>query len=180
STGIYILEPEVFNYMPKSGTYGFGRQLFPSLVQAGLPVLAVDLKSYWTDVGTINQYKQSNFDALDGLLNVEMPEMDERHAYLAADAKIESGVQVDGTLLLGKKSRIESGVKIKGRVIIGDNCRIERNAILEDTIVWSNSVLEENASLSHCIVGSGCVVQSGTAHQQVTAVKWPPQSLLKV
>ena len=33
STGIYILEPEVFNFIPETGDYGFGRQLFPTLVE---------------------------------------------------------------------------------------------------------------------------------------------------
>lgn len=180
STGIYVLEPEVFDYIPESGSYGFGRQLFPSLVQQGLPVLSVDLGTYWTDVGTIQQYRQSNFDALTGALNVNLGSLKDARGYIDADAKIESSVQIDGLLMLGKRSKIDSGVRIKGRVIIGDNCRIERNAYLEDTIVWSNSVVEENASLQNCIVGSACVVQSGSTHKQVTAVKWPPQALVKI
>ena len=177
STGIYILEPEVFDLMPKDGTYGFGRQLFPKLLQENLPLLAVDLATYWSDVGTIEQYRNSNFHALDGELSVDLA--GERHSfgYVGENAKVDSGVQIDGTLLLGKRSHIASGVKIKGRVIIGDNCRVERNAVLEDTIVWSNSVVEENATLKHCIVGSGCAVQSGTTHSKVTAVKWPPQAV---
>lgn len=177
STGIYILEPEIFDYMPKAGSYGFGRQLFPSLVQQGLPVLAVDLESYWTDVGTINQYRQSNFDVLDRVFKADLDFEKHERGYLGADSKIDSGVSIEGSLMLGKRSHLASGVRIKGRVIIGDNCRIERNAYLEDTIVWSNTVVEENASLKHCIVGSGCVVQNGSKHSQVTAVKWPPQAL---
>lgn len=175
SSGIYVLEPQIFDYMPATGSYGFGRQLFPSLVSQGLPVLSVDLESYWSDVGTIHQYRKSNFDALEGSLSVDLHYEAHLHGYVASNAVIDPSVTVDGTLMLGKRSRIGAGVKIKGNVIIGDNCRIERNAFLEDTIVWSNSVIEENASLRHCIVGSGCVVESGSRHHQVTAVKWPPQ-----
>ena len=175
STGIYILEPEIFHYMPTTGSYGFGRQLFPLLVNQGLPVLSVNLETYWSDVGTVHQYKQSNFDALEGAVKIEQALPRHELGYIAHDARIETGVVVDGTLMLGKRSRLGSGVKIKGRVIIGENCRIERNAYLEDTIVWSNSTVEENAWLSNCIVGSGCVVQNGSKHKQVTAVKWPMQ-----
>lgn len=175
STGIYVLEPEIFDYMPKTGSYGFGRQLFPSLVQQGLPVLSVDLQTYWSDVGTIHQYRQSNFDALDGALNVEISLDSHELGYISPDSKIEAGVSAEGSLILGKRSKIAKGARIRGRVIIGDNVRIERNAYLEDTIVWSNSIVEENASLKHCIVGSGCVVENGSKHSQVTAVKWPPQ-----
>ena len=175
STGIYILEPEIFDYMPATGNYGFGRQLFPQLLEKNLPLLAVDLSSYWTDVGTIHQYRMSNFDALDGELRVSMPEQRSELGYISESARVENGVQIDGLLMLGKRSRLAPGVRIKGRVIIGDNCRIERNVCLEDTIVWSNTVVEENASLRNCIVGSGCVVQNGSSHSEITAVKWPPQ-----
>lgn len=174
STGIYVLEPEIFDYMPKTGSFGFGRQLFPQLLNDKLPLLAVDLKSYWTDVGTIQQYRNSNFDALEGKLLVDIPASKRELGQIAESAKVDT-VHVEGNLLVGKRSHIAPGVKIKGRVIIGDNCRIERNVTLEDTIVWSNSVVEENATLRHCIVGSGCVVQGGSTHSEVTAVKWPPQ-----
>jgi mannose-1-phosphate guanylyltransferase len=177
STGIYVLEPEVFDYIPATGSFGFGRQLFPLLVEQGLPLLSVDLQSYWSDVGTVHQYKQSNFDALEGALKIEPALVRQELGYLAPGSKIEPGVVVNGTLMLGRRSKLGSGARIKGRVIIGENCRIERNAFLEDTIVWSNSVVEENASLSNCIVGSGCVVQNGSKHRQVTAVKWPVQTV---
>jgi mannose-1-phosphate guanylyltransferase len=172
STGIYVLEPEVFDYIPAEGSFGFGRQLFPLLLEQGLPLLSVDLHSYWSDVGTVHQYLESNFDALEGALNIE-PAL-ERHemGYLAPGSRIEPGVVVNGTLMLGRGSKLASGVRVRGRVIIGENCRIERNASLEDTVVWSDSVVEENATLSHCIVGSSCVIQNGSNHRQITTVKW--------
>lgn len=175
STGIYILEPSIFDYMPKEGSYGFGRQLFPSLVEMGLPVLSVDIGSYWSDVGTIQQYRQSNFDALEGTLQLADCLPKHELGYLSRTSQIAGGVSVEGSLMLGENSSIESGVKIRGKVIIGDNCRIESDAYLEDTIVWSNSIVESNASLKHCIVGSSCVVQKSSEHHQITAVKWPPQ-----
>lgn len=173
STGIYVLEPEVFAYMPKVGSYGFGRQLFPNLVAQGLPVLAVDLPRYWSDVGTIHQYRQSNFDALEGFLPLACGSERIEQGFLAPGSQIDRNVSIEGSLMLGKNSRLGSGVKIRGRVIIGDHCRIEPNAYLEDTIVWSSSLVEENASLKHCIIGSDCVIRSGSSHQKVTSVTSP-------
>lgn len=43
STGIYVLEPEIFDHIPETGDYGFGRQLFPTLVSKKLPVLGVKI-----------------------------------------------------------------------------------------------------------------------------------------
>ena len=39
NTGIYILEPEVLEYIPKGRSYDFSRDLFPALLKAGLPLL---------------------------------------------------------------------------------------------------------------------------------------------
>ena len=73
STGIYILEPAVFDHMPITGNYGFGKQLFPDLVNKGLPVLGVEINSYWSDVGTFEQYRRANFDALDKKIELALP-----------------------------------------------------------------------------------------------------------
>ena len=38
NTGIYILEPEIFDHIPDTGMPDFGKDIFPALVKAGLPV----------------------------------------------------------------------------------------------------------------------------------------------
>ncbi|MBY0356980.1 MAG: NDP-sugar synthase [Candidatus Obscuribacterales bacterium] len=173
STGIYIFEPEIFDHMPASGSYGFGKQLFPKLVQAGLPVLACDVQAYWNDVGTIAQYKQSNFDALEGHLRVSMASNKESWGVRGKDCQINASAKIEGRLALGDRCQIGPDVTIKGRVIIGDDCRIEKGACLEDTIIWSDTVVEANAQMKNCIVGSNCSVTSGN-HTEIAAVKWPP------
>ncbi len=72
STGIYILEPEIFNFIPEAGEYGFGRQLFPRLIEKGFPILGVQCHDYWSDVGTIEQYRRSNFDAIAGKVKLSL------------------------------------------------------------------------------------------------------------
>jgi mannose-1-phosphate guanylyltransferase/mannose-1-phosphate guanylyltransferase/phosphomannomutase len=69
STGIYILEPAIFNFIPKDGICGFGKQLFPQLVKQGQSILGVQIEDYWSDVGTLDQYRQANFDVLNGKIS---------------------------------------------------------------------------------------------------------------
>ena len=178
STGIYVLEPAVFDYIPREGTYGFGRQLFPSLVQQGLPVLGVRIdQSYWSDVGTIYQYRQSNFDALSGLVRLDLPGVRGAWGHIEEGSTVADDVEGDGILLVGKNSCLGSGVKITGRVLIGDNCLVQEGAQLHDTIIWSDSSVGPGASLSNCVVGSNCVVENGSAHNEIASVSWPPPQL---
>ena len=166
STGIYILEPAVFDYMPLLGTYGFGRQLFPMLLERGLPVLAIEIENYWSDVGTINQYKNSNFDALSGQVKWRQ--------HLEDGAHLEPGVSIEGHLFMGKGSRIGRGTEIKGHVVIGDNCVIDNNVLLEDTIIWPSSHVQRGARLVNCVVGAECIVSNGASYVEMATVTSTP------
>lgn len=178
STGIYVLEPEVFSHMPASGTYGFGRQLFPKLVAEKLPILAIETKDYWSDVGTINQYKKANFDAAAGLLHLHLPPFTTRYRFhLEEGAIVEPGVTLEGHLVLGRNSRIAAGTTIKGTVVIGDNCVVENDVSLNDVVLWSNAKIERSASLESCIIGENCLVQTGSRLVDFATVTSPPQAL---
>ncbi|MFA6207948.1 MAG: NDP-sugar synthase [Candidatus Obscuribacterales bacterium] len=166
STGIYILEPEVFNYMPETGDYGFGRQLFPSLVKAGLPVLGVPIESYWSDVGTIEQYQSSNFDVLSGQFKANLPgyRQEQRGGYslyLADGADIDKSVEIAGNVIVGKNAQIKSGVVLRGNVVIGAGSVIEAGCKLSDTIVWPDSTIESATILDGAIVSPAGLVQVG-------------------
>jgi mannose-1-phosphate guanylyltransferase/phosphomannomutase len=170
STGIYVLEPEVFKHIPDEGTYGFGRQLFPSLLQKGLPVLGYEIHGYWSDVGTIKQYKQANFDALDGTIALDIDGRKTAYGWMGEGSSIAPDCKIKGTLLLGKNSRIAGGVTINGRVVIGDNCVIEEGAVLEDTVIWSDCHVEPNAKVKNCVIGCNCVVNGSHALLEATMV----------
>lgn len=161
STGIYVLEPAVFDYIPKGGEYGFGRQLFPELVKLGLPVLGVKIDDYWSDVGTIQQYRLSNFDALTGKVKVKLPGRkagDVGHPlWLSSGSRIESD-SVKGALMLGVNSVVEKGAKINGTVIVGDNCLIGAGAEVTDSVVWDDVEIGKKASLTRCVIASNYVV----------------------
>lgn len=153
STGIYVLEPEVFEHIPQTGQYGFGRQLFPSLVEKRMPVLGVSIDEYyWSDVGTIPQYRLSNFDALDERVKLELRGKPHKYGVMEENASLSSDVEIDGKIYLGRNSRVERGVKIKGYAVIGDNCRVEANSVLENTIVWSGTNVEGKSVLRDTVV----------------------------
>ncbi|MBC9785744.1 nucleotidyltransferase family protein [Heliobacterium chlorum] len=68
NTGIYVLEPEIFTYMPE-GFFDFSKQLFPLLLDKDLPFYGVHSRGYWKDIGTIEQYNQVHIDINNGKLS---------------------------------------------------------------------------------------------------------------
>lgn len=73
NTGIYILEPEVFRFIPSGQPYDFGRELFPSLIENGVPLHGHIADGYWSDVGTLVQYYQTQLDMIHGKVKVTLP-----------------------------------------------------------------------------------------------------------
>jgi NDP-sugar pyrophosphorylase family protein len=163
STGIYILEPEVFEFIPPEGDYGFGRQLFPKLVESGQKVLAIEIESYWSDVGTIDQYRESNLHALAGLVDLQIPgsqSLTNAHVRLDENALLDPTVSIAGNVLVGKNARVGAGSKISGNVVIGDNCLIDNNCSLTDSVLWSGTHIESGSSITRSVVGFDCKLQS--------------------
>lgn len=75
NTGIYILSPRVLSVIPKGRPYDFGKDLFPALLQAGVPLYGVPGEGYWSDVGTLKQYYQTQLDMIQGRVQVRLPKV---------------------------------------------------------------------------------------------------------
>jgi NDP-sugar pyrophosphorylase family protein len=166
STGIYVFEPEIFNYVPRSGTYMFGNELFPKLLRMGVPLNGVRVLGHWSDIGTIATYRQTTFDAINGLIDVELPTNNYK-------AGFNRQLNVDGTFQLGKNCQLSAGIKIVGNVVIGDNCVIGPGVQLEDTIIWPNTTIAADSVLKGSIVGNNCVIEAGTYYEEATIVDRP-------
>jgi mannose-1-phosphate guanylyltransferase/phosphomannomutase len=57
NTGIYILEPEVFERIPAGEPFDFSRDLFPAILEDGEPLYGYVAPGYWRDVGNLSEYK---------------------------------------------------------------------------------------------------------------------------
>lgn len=145
NTGIYVFEPEIFQYIPPRQFYDFGKQVFPNLVKSGAPFYGVTVGDYWCDVGSLQTYREAHRDILMGKVNI------------TAAGYIHEGDN-GGRLLLGKGVTIGKDVVFSGVVVIGDHCQIEDNAMISNSIIWDSSVIGKQDRIEHAIIGSGCVI----------------------
>lgn len=68
NAGIYILETSVLNFISDQGPCDFGRDVFPALIRAGLPVYGYPLQrgEYILDIGSTDKYARANDDVRAG------------------------------------------------------------------------------------------------------------------
>ena len=76
NTGIYVFEPSVLELIPSGKRCDFARDVFPQMLAKNAAMRAFTAGGYWSDVGTLEQYKIANDDALRGLVRLQLPTRD--------------------------------------------------------------------------------------------------------
>jgi len=139
STGIYIFEPEVLDYIPKGETFDIGSQLFPLLVEKGVPFYAQTRFFNWIDIGRLNDYWEVSQRVLRGeVAQMDMPGKEiEPGVWVGLNTSIawESSKLV-GPIYVGSNVRIDPGVSIIGPAWIGHGSHIRSGTRIERCIVF--------------------------------------------
>src|SRR5580765_2911859 len=73
NTGIFVLEPDVFDYIPAGQPVDFSSEVFPKLLADEQPLYGAVSAGYWEDVGTLEAYVRAHKDALDGRVALDIP-----------------------------------------------------------------------------------------------------------
>jgi mannose-1-phosphate guanylyltransferase/mannose-1-phosphate guanylyltransferase/phosphomannomutase len=158
--GIYLFEPEIFDYFPPEPFVDWANDVFPALLAGDVPFHIHEIDEYWNDVGSLRELKDGTFDALRGALQVEVPG-DE----LAEGVRAGEGTGLDGATVLeppiwlGRDVRIGEGVRLQGPLAIGDNVTIGDGAALKDAIVLPGSDVEAGTILIGAIAGQRGIVE---------------------
>jgi len=149
NTGIYVFEPEIFKYIPRSQFYDFGKQVFPQLVKMNAPFYGVQVEDYWCDVGNIVTYRQAHADVLNGKVRVNL---EGRLSLLDESAKV----------LLGLGVQIGKNVNFTGNVVIGAGCRLGDNVTISDSVLWNDTVVGDGIIVEDAIIGARCEINTGS------------------
>jgi mannose-1-phosphate guanylyltransferase len=150
NTGIYVFEPAIFDHIPAATFYDFGKQVFPSLQEAGDPFYGFDARgAYWCDIGTPDEYRRASFDVVNRVFSIPGT----RASGIDLTATIAEGAQIDDDVWIGASVTVGPGVRIAGPSIIGDNVAIAPDATIDRSIIWSGSTIGEGATIRETIVG---------------------------
>ncbi len=164
NTGVYIFEPEVFDIIPRGVQFGFGNNVFPQLLEQRKPLFGYLTSSYWRDVGNLQVYRKTQYDALEGRVVLNMPlKQLRKFVWVGENVTIDPSADIGYPVAIGNNVTIQAGAQVLENTIIGDNCTVETGAVLKETILWEGAVVMPNTHLERCIVGTNCHVKSNAA-----------------
>jgi len=162
NTGIYVLEPEVFEWIPGGRAVDFSAEVFPSMLAAGRPLYGYVQGGYWEDVGTLEAYLSAHADILDGKVRIDMPGFPLRPGvWIGAGAEIHPSAEVSGPAIIGDNCRIGPGVELRGHCVLGANVRVGDNTVLERCVIHDNVYLAAAVSARGCVIARSCDVRQG-------------------
>ncbi len=140
NTGIYIFNYKIFDYIPENTFYDFAKNVFPKLLLER-QINTFVINDYWSDVGTLEQYRLSVNDVFDGNCHFKHDEI----------IKTSNGEYISGSI-------IPDDTVLSGRSVIGKNCDIGQNVIIENSILWDNIKIVDNVKIKNCIIASDEIV----------------------
>ncbi|MCA9779725.1 MAG: glucose-1-phosphate adenylyltransferase subunit GlgD [Candidatus Eremiobacteraeota bacterium] len=152
SMGVYIFRRQALLDVLRDESYiDFGRDVLPAMIKGGKNVRAFTFPGYWTDIGTVQAYWESNM----GLLS-EDPALD----LYNADARVHTRSQESGPVSVGKDAQVEgnllsNGCVVEGKVersIISPGVRIAPGAVVTNSIILHGTVIEAGAVVDKCII----------------------------
>jgi len=154
NTGIYVLEPEVLDFIPHNQPFDFSRDLFPMLLEQGAPLYGYVAEGYWTDVGSVQEYRQANFDILEHRVRLSKPigEHIGGDIWVEDDVEIAPDAQLYGPIFLGSGVRIKGGVVIHGPAVIRNSTVVDNRAYVNRSIIWRNAYIGEGVEMRGAIV----------------------------
>jgi mannose-1-phosphate guanylyltransferase len=177
NTGIYIFEPQIFDYIPSDQPFDIGSDLFPRLASAGAPFYALPMEFEWVDIGKVPDYWQAIRSVLQGeVRQVQIPGKEVRPGVFAGlnVAADWDKIKIQGPVYVGGMTRIENGATIIGPAMIGPSCQVCEGATIDNSIIFDYSRIGPGVRLFEKLVfGRYCVDRNGDHFDlQEAALDW--------
>jgi mannose-1-phosphate guanylyltransferase/phosphomannomutase len=162
NTGIYVLEPEIFDFIPPGKPVDFSSEVFPALLGAGRTIYGLPVEGYWEDVGTLEAYLRANFEALDRRLEVDIPGFRLRPGVFVGDGvAIDPTAVIEGPVVIGDQVLIGPRARIGPHAVLGSNVRVGAESHVRQTVVHDHTFIATAVHLRGCVIGRSCNLRHG-------------------
>jgi mannose-1-phosphate guanylyltransferase/phosphomannomutase len=162
NTGIYVLEPEIFDVIPEGRAVDFSSEVFPAVLEAGGPLFGYVADGYWEDVGTTAAYLKAHQDILDGKVEVDVSGFEvQPGVWVGKGSSIDPTARIDSPSFIGENCTIESDVAIGAYTTIGANTRLAERAEVQRSVIGINAYLGPAVRVEGAVLGRSCDLRAG-------------------
>jgi len=170
NTGIYILEPEVLNYVEKNCLVDFSKDVFPRLLEKGEPLFGCVIPGYWCDVGNIEQYSRAHRDALFGKVKLSLKGQEtEKGVWMEKGVEVHPRSSLYAPVYLGEGTYLGPGTEVK-ETVLGPRNWLEALSSVKRGVTWKGVCLEKKCNVRGAVIGSSVRLASRSAVYEGTVI----------
>jgi len=163
SMGIYIFTAsKLFKYLElddanPNSSKDFGKDILPTMLNAGEKMFSYQFSGYWKDVGTIGSLWEANMDLLGDTPNFDVSD---------PTWKIHSRNPLAPPEYMGEEAEVEDsmialGCEIHGKVehsVLASNVIVEKGAVIKDAVIMAGTVIKAGANVTYSIIDEDVIV----------------------
>jgi len=150
NAGIYVLEPEIFGYIPSGRPVSIEREIFPKLAGEG-KLYGYNFKGLWIDIGEPEDYLKANKLWLDHEI---------RKSQIGKDVHIEDEVKIKNPSTIDNRTTIEEKSDIGPHVTLGEHVTVGRGVHIENSIIFPEAIISDFTSIKGAIIGEAAMIGS--------------------
>ncbi|MEM2920922.1 MAG: NDP-sugar synthase [Candidatus Bathyarchaeia archaeon] len=148
NAGVYVLNQSVFELIPPDRQVSIEKEVFPILAESG-GLYGYNLDGLWVDIGKPEDYILANRY----MLNMVAPQN-----HIEKGAKISNRASIVPPVALAKGVTIEQDAVVGPYVSVGEGVTIGRGTRIENSILFSNALVDYSTSIKSAIIGEGAII----------------------
>ena len=170
NTGVYILEPEIFNYFDHvDGEIDFSNDVFPRLIEEKAGIYGYIFDGYWNDIGRPETYLKATYDLLNQKIIHKIYHNHLKRGvgklgniWMGKNVKMSPRIRIEGPVVIGSNCTIEEGCTLSKGTVIGEGVHIGKGTTIQSSVIMAKSTVEKNSFLNGCIIDTQCLINNNT------------------
>jgi mannose-1-phosphate guanylyltransferase len=155
NAGVYILEPDIFSYIPPKQKVSIEREVFPRVAKDN-KLFNYSISGIWKDIGKPLDLLEANKFMMTHIIN----SLSGKVKNLIDDSvNIDPTVKIRSPCTIGKNVVIQKDCIIGPNVIIGDDVYIDENTEIKDSLIYNESYISKNALINNAIISDNCLIE---------------------
>jgi len=157
NAGIYLLEPEVFQYIEPQKKVSIERNVFPNLARES-KLYYYSISGVWRDIGKPEELLEGNIQLMNELLKNQQSKNEN---LIGKNLDVEGKVLIKPPVAIGENVVIRKNCQIGPNTIIGNNVYIGANTEIKDTLIYNETYISENVKCERAIIADNCLLHDG-------------------
>ncbi|TET60751.1 MAG: NDP-sugar synthase [Promethearchaeota archaeon] len=157
NAGVYILEPDIFQYIKPNKKVSIEHDVFPILVREE-KLYHYSIPGIWKDIGKPEELLEGNIQ----LMNDILKNLKEKRENLIDDSlDIEGKALIYPPVTIGENVIIKKNCQIGPNVVIGANVYVGANSEIKDTLIYNEAYISDNVQIEKAIIADNCLIHEG-------------------